>query len=1328
MPPTSARSALPSSRLALGLVAALLALLGISLALRSAPASAASGPVADYSFDAGSGTTVEDRTGHGHTATIEEGTWARGRYGGAISFTGSGKKCVTTPDAADLRLSKAFTIEAWVRPVGGVFGDPVVVKESEGKTAYGLGLGSTTEGMAEGFIGEGKSAKKAVATDEAREYAWTNIATTYDGSTLRVYVDGELSGTKSTATAAATGSGELKIGCDTPEGQFTGRIDEVRIYNRTLPEKEVRRDMVTPLQSPPAGPVADYSFDTNEGETAADGTGHGHTATVEGATWTEKGKYGGAYEFDAAEEDVIKIPDSSPLDFTEEFTLEAWVRPSGAENRDAPLIDKQAGGGLGYFLYEGGSVSDRPKGAAEEEQEIVVAEEPLDAHAWSHVALTFDGDRTRLYVDGELVDNGAAEPIPVTEGDLEIGGSTSTGDWFDGKIDEVRVYDRALSKAEVQADSATPIQTPKTGPLAEYTFDEGEGETASDVSGHGHDATIGGAERSEGKYGGSLKFGGEAEDMLTIPASEELNLTEEFTLEAWVKPEAEAEFGHLFVKENAAGTKAAYLITKHGSQLGAYLEEPEVEDFTPNESMRLGVWQHVAVTYDGARLRMYLDGHLEASEPVSGILSTDGPLRIGGSHIWGTGEGFVGKIDQVKVYGRALDQAEVDADKSPRQGPVAAYTFNENEGTAAGDISGDGHTAAVEGAEWTEGKYGRALQFSGEDKVSVPASEELDLTDEFTLEAWIRPEASSEYGDLFVKENGAENKSAYVITDHKGRLGAYLGSPEVKYQSKEGTLPTNTWTYVAVTDSGYHVRLYINGELVETGAAPEIIGTDGKLRIGGSSVRGPGDDFTGKIDEPRVYDRSLSEAQIESDMHNDFTPPEIELSGALTEGLKEGTTEYPLHVHAIDGKAGFPGVGVKSITISVDGTVVKTVEQECEAGSCAMETDWTYAAPVGEREAEVVVTAIDQSGNADSSLLSLVEPDGSIPACSPNGGLTTGTPNEVVSLPGGGELEIYEGADGTVWEFPEPPAGFEPLKATNAELEEYAFEPRPTEGPALKHWEESMSTFKSVPKGSGCVSAEFLPPGPGGENGRTARIDEAGFVAEKPESGGKGRWRAAKVQFKQPAVNPGACTPPPPAAASSWVGIGRAKHGFFQAGTLSRGRGEPKPFVEKFFSSEENLASERVRILPFKKPIEPKDRVEASVRWDEANERAVMMVKDLETGEMKGARSHKNSSTLYFGEQVEFMVERPARSKGKKRLPSDQLAKFGQYEISEAEMETPGGVWQPVGAATPFFHVNMRLVTEKEGVVSIGPYLASTSLLGKDEASWSVHWKSCNGS
>ena len=312
----------------------------------------------------------------------------------------------------------------------------------------------------------------------------------------------------------------------------------------------------------------------------------------------------------------------------------------------------------------------------------------------------------------------------------------------------------AIAMAAPQPGQAAGTQQ---GPIAAYSFDEGEGETVEDLTGDGHDGTIEGAEWARGRYGDSLKFDGE--DEVTIPASEDLNLTEGFTLEAWIKPEEEGEYGHLFVKEDAAEEQAAYVITKHESRLLARLGIPGVEEESPSGSLEVSPWQHVAATYDGGRIRLYVNGELVGNAPVAEILSTDGALRIGDGDLWWSDEGFKGRIDEVRIYNRALSAGEIGADagapiQTPQQGPIAAYSFDEGEGETVEDLTGDGHTATIHGAAWTDrGRYGGALAFDAEeeDYVSIPASTELDGNEELTVEAWVPSSEARYLGEIAMK-------------------------------------------------------------------------------------------------------------------------------------------------------------------------------------------------------------------------------------------------------------------------------------------------------------------------------------------------------------------------------------------------------------------------------------------------------------------------------------------------------------------------------------------------------------------------------------------------
>jgi Concanavalin A-like lectin/glucanases superfamily len=116
-------------------------------------------------------------------------------------------------------------------------------------------------------------------------------------------------------------------------------------------------------------------------------------------------------------------------------------------------------GGLAYALYAGADAP-RPSvnvwaGGSESE---VSGPAQLPLNAWSHVAVTYDSVALKLYVDGTAVATRAlTAPIVTSTGALTIGGNTVWPEWFNGLIDEVRVYERALTAAEIQADRDRPV-------------------------------------------------------------------------------------------------------------------------------------------------------------------------------------------------------------------------------------------------------------------------------------------------------------------------------------------------------------------------------------------------------------------------------------------------------------------------------------------------------------------------------------------------------------------------------------------------------------------------------------------------------------------------------------------------------------------------------------------------------------------------------------------------------------------------------------------------------------------------------------------------------
>jgi hypothetical protein len=209
----------------------------------------------------------------------------------------------------------------------------------------------------------------------------------------------------------------------------------------------------------PGAPVAAYGFDEPTGTTATDASGRGNTGTIAGAAVrTTTAKFGGAITFDGVN-DLVSVPDANSLDLTNAMTLEAWVRPTTVSNYRTVLV-KETAGNLVYALYAsstfGGSGVQRP--SAWIFADGLGPTTALPVNTWSHIATTYDRTNWRFYVNGVQVATRAYTPaIQASTGALRIGGNSIWSEWFAGQIDEVRVYDRALSAAEVAGDRDRPV-------------------------------------------------------------------------------------------------------------------------------------------------------------------------------------------------------------------------------------------------------------------------------------------------------------------------------------------------------------------------------------------------------------------------------------------------------------------------------------------------------------------------------------------------------------------------------------------------------------------------------------------------------------------------------------------------------------------------------------------------------------------------------------------------------------------------------------------------------------------------------------------------------
>ncbi len=216
----------------------------------------------------------------------------------------------------------------------------------------------------------------------------------------------------------------------------------------------------------PSGLVAAYGFNEGSGTITPDASGRGHTGTISGATWSPAGKYGSSLSFNGLNA-MVTVADTVALDLTS-MTLEAWVKPTTAPASGwRTLILKESTGALAYSLYAN-DAAQRPR--IELSSGLSTSGAAGLSTAWTHVAGTHDGATLRLYVNGVQVSSIASPGfVAVSTGALRIGGNTVWSEWFDGLIDEVRIYNRALTPIEIQSDMNTPVAPDTAAPTVSIT-------------------------------------------------------------------------------------------------------------------------------------------------------------------------------------------------------------------------------------------------------------------------------------------------------------------------------------------------------------------------------------------------------------------------------------------------------------------------------------------------------------------------------------------------------------------------------------------------------------------------------------------------------------------------------------------------------------------------------------------------------------------------------------------------------------------------------------------------------------------------------------------
>jgi len=765
------------------------------------------------------------------------------------------------------------------------------------------------------------------------------------------------------------------------------------------------------------------------------------------------------------------------------MTIQAWVKHDGDSQENAVIVRK----GNGYRLELSGSGEERPvkfqiSGSG---FDSMTSNRGIPANRWTHVSATYDGNQMQIYIDGEL-DASKGEDSDIDSDQslpLVIGSGPSASEkFFSGGIDDVRIWDKSLSKFELQTNPYEELDGTESDLVSYYTFDGDSTEKATDQSGQndldmqatsekvspdafpvapdtyafprssavtvdwderlgvqdenkadsfrlyrstnpdGSDRTlvtdsgsgsssytdtpltngetyyyevttvVGGLESDYSKAavvrpynesgGSSLALDGEDEyATLSDRPSKDLNLdTNEMTVEAWVKHDGESDEGATIVR-NGNGWRLE--IDGSGEERPVFFQisGSGFDSMRSNGGIHANEWTHVAATYDGNEMKIFLNGELDATKSEDADISAPNrPVRLG------TADGadsafFSGRIDDVRIWSTAREETQIrenyTQELTGNEAGLNGYWRFDNPGASVARGSGrlkgtfelkDGATVEEDGTfpvparvyargddgsarvTWSERVSGdklslyRSTDEAGSDRqkvtelspggngytdsgvsngdtyyyeittedagresdFSVPATAvassntpgkafdfdtdqdsfgtltprpSLVLQDRtMAIEAWIRFNESSDDNPTIIRRDGGWRMVLTGTGANRPVKFQVSGSGFDSITSNQG-ITAGEWTHVAGTYDGSELALYINGELDSTKGEDASVSNPGQDITIGTINSKNSNFYAGQIDELRVWDTWRSPEQVNSSYDNELVGDEDGLVG-----------------------------------------------------------------------------------------------------------------------------------------------------------------------------------------------------------------------------------------------------------------------------------------------------------------------------------------------------------------------------------------------------------------------------------------------------------------
>ncbi|MFE7783617.1 LamG domain-containing protein [Streptomyces nigrescens] len=753
--------------------------------------------------------------------------------------------------------------------------------------------------------------------DGVGQYGTFTVADTHrDVNRYKYGVNGDPSD-KNTVTTSAGAARNIPVQPEKPGLNFVtvqafdaaGNSSEIRTYRFRVKAGQPER--------------ATWQFDDPTGATEAKGSTPARTADLHGgATPGVEGAAGSALSFNGT--DGYAATDIPVVDTSRGFSISAWVRPSQIPDHPAIVATQPGNNRPGFELYYSSDLkrwvfnqytSDSPDAGIAR----AMAAQPggVTANEWTHLVGVYDSTAKvlQLYVNGKLAGQTPYTTAWNARRGLQLGAGSYGGkpdSFFPGSLDEVQLFDKAVSAGEVtRLYNKERIHGPGRPARALFPLDEPV--DAKQVTGHGDvlpAALHGGAEPGKGGVAGNALTLDGKDDHASVDAAH-FNTERSYAVTAWARV-TDATRNQTVLAQDGSFLSSFYLSYEaSGGVWSARLASKDATDgnvtqqrIASKQKAAIGKWAHLAAVHDTIdnSVSLYVNGILQGSTSAPQAWYGDGALQIGRALYRGSYTDYLtGQIDDVRAFDRPVSEGEIHQLVQRRPVLTGRWQFDQ--------AADPGANSVAQGPALTLG--GGAKQVSGAgflgdgglvlDGVQNYASSSipLDTSESFTVTAWAQAaSAPTRPASLVSAEaiNASSFAMGFVPNPKKTGDGVWQAvtartdTSDTDYDWVGSARPMSSvadWNHIAIVYDGFTrlLRIYVNGELGEAacldadgdGRADDeqctevvpwtedviSIGALKSLQIGRAKGRGAFRDYwPGSIDDVWAFQGALTDEQI----------------------------------------------------------------------------------------------------------------------------------------------------------------------------------------------------------------------------------------------------------------------------------------------------------------------------------------------------------------------------------------------------------------------------------------------------------------------------------